>query len=74
MFSVMGGEDIAKLSPQLQVKLILKAELALISVNPATHPPTPHPRPGKYIFQQFLVNVNQVTLQEDTNWKTTSTF
>ena len=32
---------IAKLSPQLQVKLCLKAELALVSTNPATHPPTP---------------------------------
>ena len=40
MFSVMGG-DIAKLSPQLQVKLILKAELALISVNPGNHHPPP---------------------------------
>ena len=29
----------AKLSPQLQVKLSLKAELALFSLNPAT-PPT----------------------------------
>ena len=38
---------IAKLSPQLQVKLCLKAELALISANPATHPtPTP-PTPAR---------------------------
>ena len=38
---------------QFQVKLSLKTELALISVNPAPHP-------GKFIFQHFSVNVEQV--------------
>ena len=73
-------------SAQLQVKHSLKAELALISVNPATHP---HPRhPGKFIFQHFLMDVGQVRsyqLEDDLNfleygrrpqflrkWKTTS--
>ena len=37
----------AKLSPQLQVKLSLKAELALFLLNPA--PPPPHP--GKFIWK-----------------------
>ena len=77
--------EIAKLSPQLQVKLCLKAELALVSTNPATHPPNPlHPRPGKFIFQHLSVNLYQVTLQEYSRtqigrrpqlfgkWKTTS--
>ena len=41
---------------QLQVKLSLNTELALISVNPA--PPTPHL--GKFIFQHLSVNVDQV--------------
>jgi hypothetical protein len=57
---------IAKLSPQLQVKLCLKAELALFLLNPATTTPHHHPhiRPGKFIFQHFSVNVDQVSLQE----------
>jgi hypothetical protein len=43
----------------------LKAELALISANPANHPPPHHPpRPGKFIFQHFLVDLDQETLQE----------
>ena len=75
----MLGLSIAKLSPQLQVKLCLKAELVLISANPATHP-----RPGKFIFQHFSVNLDQETLQEYSRtqigrrsqflgkWKTTS--
>ena len=58
--------------------LCLKAELALISANPAT------PRPGKFIFQHFSVNLDQETLQEYSRtqigrrpqlfgtWKTTS--
>ena len=58
--------------PQLQVKLSLKAELALISVKPAAHPchpghPPTHPRHlrlGKLIFQHFSVNVDQVSFQE----------
>ena len=45
---------IAKLSPQLQVKLCLKAELALISANPATHPHPPPPPPGKVYFPTFF--------------------
>ena len=35
--------------PQLQVKLSLKAELALFSVNPA-----PPPSPGKVYFPTFV--------------------
>ena len=46
---------------QLQVKLSLKTELALISNNPA--PTHPHP-PGKVIFQHFSVYVRQVSLHE----------
>ena len=42
--------------PKLQVKHSLKAKLALFSINPAT--PTPHL--GKFIFQHFSVNVEQV--------------
>mgnify|MGYP001406764270 CR=1 FL=1 len=51
---------------QLQVKLSLKTELALISINPApTHPPTPNStHPGKFIFQHFSVNDGQVSLQK----------
>ena len=45
----------AQAKPKL--KLSLEAELALISVNPAT------PLPGK-IFQYFSVNVDKETLQE----------
>ena len=71
---------------QLQVKLILKTELALISLNPAPHPT----HPGKFIFQHFSVNVDQVSsheLEDDLTflangrrpqsfgkWKTTSIF
>ena len=44
-------------SAQLQVKLSLKAELALISVNPATHPH--HPRP-----EILFSSIDQVTLKE----------
>ena len=42
---------------QLQVELSLKTELALFSFNTPT-------RPGKFIFQHFSVNVDQVPLQE----------
>jgi hypothetical protein len=48
------NNEIAKFSPQLQVKLSLKAELALISVNPATHP-----KPQlvlSYSFEQAFAN------------------
>ena len=40
---------------QLQVKISLKTELALFSLNPATHPthPATHPR-GKVYFPTFL--------------------
>jgi hypothetical protein len=42
--------------------------LVLFLVNPATHPrPRPHPiptHPGKFIFQHFSVNVDQVSPQE----------
>ena len=63
--------------PKLQVKLSLKAELALFSLDPPTHPTqyvaeapvyvaeSPHPtHPGKSIFQHFSVNDEQVSLQE----------
>ena len=51
--------EIAKFSPQLQVKLCLKDELALISANPATHP-----HMWKFIFQHFAVNIDQVSSGE----------
>ena len=50
----------AKLSPSPSSSLAGQAELALFLLNPAT----PTPRPGKFIFQHFSVNVDQVTLQE----------
>ena len=49
--------------PQLQVKLNLKAELVLFSIKPAPPPPH-HSQPGKFISQQFSVNVDQVSSQE----------
>ena len=50
--------------PQLQAKLSLKAELALISLNPATHPPpTPHPYQESF-FQHVSVTVDKVCQQE----------
>jgi hypothetical protein len=41
----------------------LKVELAIFSLNPATPSPTLNrqPRPGKFIFQHFSVNVDQVS-------------
>ena len=74
------GNGIAKLSPQLQVKLCLKAELVLISANPATHPPPPPqppPPPGKVYFSTFFSESwpsNLTGVYQDPNWKTTSTF
>ena len=49
-----------KAQSQLQVKLSLKTELVLFSLNPATHPP----RPGKFIFKHLSVNVDQLCSQE----------
>ena len=42
------GQAYCQAQPQLQVKLSLKAELALILVSPATHPHSP---PGKVYFE-----------------------
>ena len=56
-----GGEaspHYCQAQPKLQVKLSLKAELTLISISSATH------TPGKFIFQHFSVNVDQVCSQE----------
>ena len=51
--------------PQLQVKLSLKAELALISVNPATHPRHPHPAtPTTLARESLFSSIDQVTLKE----------
>ena len=33
---------------------------SLYKIKENTYPPTPHPRPGKFIFQHFSVNVDQV--------------
>jgi hypothetical protein len=49
---------------QFQVKLSLKTELALFSLNPATHTHPQPPHPGKFIFQHFSVKVDRVNLQE----------
>jgi hypothetical protein len=39
--------------------------LVLFLFNPATHPPThPNPHPGKFIFEHFSANVDQVSSQE----------
>ena len=54
MLSIVKCTMYCQAQSQLQVKLSLKTELALISVNPA------HPHPGKFIFQHFSVNVDQV--------------
>ena len=58
--------------PKLQVKLSLKAELALFSINPATHhqPPTPTHPPTRNISeiagneQNLLSNIGRSTLVE----------
>jgi hypothetical protein len=56
--------------PQLQVKLSLKAEFALVSIIPATHPPPPpptHPPVKVYLATDF--NRIEAKLQSLTKWK-----
>ena len=44
---------------QLQVKLSLKTELALISVNPATPPPPTNPPPLPSTRESLFSNISQ---------------
>ena len=57
--------------PQLQVKLSLKAELALISFNPEPLPP-PNPPGGLWIVHEICLSCNsswQPTLWQNWSWR-----
>ena len=67
-FEIIAGNkciiDLLPSSAQASSQAKVRAELALISINPAPNLPPPPTNPGKFIFQHFSVNDDQVSIQE----------